>query len=96
MVYVQEKAKKINVMCAAIAAFVFDFENKLRDEINQELIDEKNRNGVIDEDRQKLLLRIKGDAIIIAEDLRVQAFDRARKMVTEGIQDDKNQKQRQK
>jgi hypothetical protein len=94
MVYVRDKGKKIKEMSAAIVAFVLVLEEKLRDKINQELLDEENRDGVIGEDCQGLLSGIKGDAGRIAEDIRVQAFDLARKMVIEGIQDDEKPKKK--
>jgi hypothetical protein len=92
MLYVRDKGKKIKEMSAGIVAFVLVLEEHLRDQINQELLDEENRDGVIDEDRQELLSGIRRDAGRIAEDIRVQAFDLARKMVIEGIQDDEKLK----
>lgn len=92
MLYVRDKGKKIKEMSAGIVAFVLVLEENLRDQINQELLDEENRDGVIDEDRQELLSGIRRDAGRIAEDIRVQAFDLARKMVIEGIQDDEKLK----
>jgi hypothetical protein len=96
MIYVQDKGKKIKEMSSGIVAFVLDLEGKLRDQINQELIDEENRDGVIGRDHQELLSGIKRDARRIAEDIRVQAFDHARKMVIDGIQDEEEAKLKKK
>jgi len=96
MVYLQSKGKKIKEMSSEIVTFVSDLEEKLRDQINQELIDEGNRDGVIGEGYQELLSGIRRDARRIAEDIRVQAFDHARKMVIEGIQDEEKPKSRKK
>jgi hypothetical protein len=96
MVYLRDKGKKIKEMSAGIVAFVLILEDKLRDQINQELLDEENRDGVIGEDHQELLSGIRRDAGRIAEDIRVQAFDLARKMVLEGIQDDEKLKSKKK
>lgn len=92
MIYFRDKGKKIKEMSAGIAAFVLVLEEKLRDQINQELLDEGNRDSVIGEDHQKYLSGIRRDSRRIAEDIRVQAFDLARKMVIEGIQDDEKPK----
>ena len=92
MVYLRDKGKKIKEMSAGIVAFVLALEEKLRDQINQELLDEENRGSVIGEDHQELLSGIKRDARRIAEDIRVQAFDLARKMAIDGIQDDEKPK----
>jgi hypothetical protein len=96
MVYLRDKGKKIKEMSAGIVAFVLVLEEKLRDQINQELVDEDNRDGVIGEDHQEFLSGIRRDAGRIAEDIRVQAFDLARKMVIEGIQDDEKLKSKKK
>ena len=92
MVYLRDKAKKVKEMSAGIVAFVLVLEEELREQINRELLDEKNREGVIGEDHQELLSGIRRDSRRIAEDIRVQAFDLARKMVIEGIQDDEKPK----
>ena len=92
MIYFRDKGKKIKEMSAGIVAFVVALEEKLRDQINQELLDEENRDVIIDEDRPELLSGIKRDSRRIAEDIRVQAFDLARKMVIEGVQDDEKPK----
>jgi hypothetical protein len=96
MIYLRDKAKKVNEMSAGIVAFVLVLEEKLRDQINQELLDEENREGVIGEDHQELLSGIRRDARRIAEDIRVHAFDHARKMVIEGIQDEEKPKSKRK
>jgi hypothetical protein len=96
MVYLRDKAKKIKEMSEGIVAFVLVLEETLRDQINQELLDEENRDGVIGEDHQELLSGIRRDAGRIAEDIRVQAFDLARKMVLEGIQEDEKLKSKKK
>ena len=96
MIYLRDKAKKIKEMSEGIVAFVLVLEETLRDQINQELLDEENRNGVIGEDHQESLLGIRRDARRIADDIRVQAFDLARKMVTEGVQDDEKPKSKRK
>lgn len=85
MLYLRDKGKKIKEMSEGIAEFVLVLEEKLRDRIDQELLDEETRDGVIREDQQELLLSIRRDARRIAEDIRVQAFDLARKMVIEGV-----------
>ena len=92
MVYLRDKGKKIKEMSAGIVAFVLILEDKLRGQINQELLDEENRDGVIGEDHQERLSGISRDSRRIAEDIRVQAFDLARKMVIEGVQDDEKPK----
>jgi hypothetical protein len=94
MVYLRDKGKKIKEMSAGIVAFVLVLEEKLREQISQELLDEENQNGVIGEDHQELLSGIRRDARRIAEDIRVQAFDLARKMAIEGIQDDEKSKKK--
>ena len=94
MVYVRDKAKKVKEMSAGIVAFVLVLEENLREQINQELLDERNREGIIGEDHQELLAGIRRDARRIAEDVRVQAFDLARKMAIEGIQDDEKTKKK--
>jgi hypothetical protein len=94
MVYLRDKGKKIKEMSAGIVAFVLVLEERLREQINQELLDEENQNGVIGEDHQELLSGIRRDARRIAEDIRVQAFDLARKMAIEGIQDDEKTKKK--
>jgi hypothetical protein len=96
MVYLRDKGKKIKEMSVGIVAFVLVLEEKLREQINQEFLDEENLDGVIGEDHQELLSGIRRDAIRIAEDIRVQAFDLARKMVIEGIQDDEEPKSKKK
>ena len=96
MVYLRDKAKKVKEMSAGIVAFVLVLEEKLREQINQELLDEGNREGVIGENHQELLSGIRRDARRIAEDIRVQAFDLARKMAIEGIQDDEKSKSKKK
>ena len=96
MVYLRDKGKKIKEMSLGIVAFVLVLEEKLRDQINQELLDEENLDGVIGEDHQELLSGIRRDAIRIAEDIRIQAFDLARKMVIEGVQDDEKPKSKRK
>jgi hypothetical protein len=96
MVYFRDKGKKIKEMSTGIVAFVSVLEDKLRDEINQELLDEENRNGFSGKDQQELLSSIRRDSTRIAEDIRVQAFDLARKMVIEGIQDDEKIKLKKK
>ena len=96
MVYLRDKGKKIKEMSVGIVAFVLVLEEKLREQINQEFLDEENLDGVIGEDHQELLSGIRRDAIRIAEDIRVQAFDLARKMVLEGIQDDEKLKSKKK
>jgi hypothetical protein len=94
MVYVRDKAKRVKEMSAGIVAFVLVLEEKLREQINQELLDERNREGIIGEDHQELLAGIRRDARRIAEDVRVQAFDLARKTAIEGIQDDEKTKKK--
>ena len=94
MVYLRDKAKKVKEMSAGIVAFVLVLEEQLRDQINQELLDEENQDGVIGEDHQELLSGIRRDSRRIAEDIRVQAFDLARKMVIDGIQDDEKPKKK--
>ena len=94
MVYLRDKGKRIKEMSAEIVAFVLVLEEKLRDQINQELLDEENQGRVIGEDNQELLSGIKRDARRIAEDIRVQAFDLARKMAIDGIQDDEKSKKK--
>ena len=94
MVYLRDKAKKVKEMSAGIVAFVLVLEEELREQINRELLDEKNQEGVIGEDHQELLSGIRRDARRIAEDIRVQAFDLARKMAIEGIQDDEKSKKK--
>jgi hypothetical protein len=94
MIYLRDKGKKIKEMSAGIVAFVLVLEEKLREQINQELLDEENQNGVLGEDREELLSGIRRDARRIAEDIRVQAFDLARKMAIEGIQDDEKSKKK--
>jgi len=96
MVYLRDKGKKIKEMSVGIVAFVLVLEEKLRDQINQELLDEENLDGVIGKDHQELLSGIRRDARRIAEDIRVHAFDLARKMVIEGIQDDEKPKSKRK
>ncbi len=96
MIFLRDKGKKIKEMSAGIVAFVLVLEERLRDQINQELLDEENQGRVIGEDNQELLSGIKRDARRIAEDIRVQAFDLARKMVIEGIQDDEKPKSKKK
>jgi hypothetical protein len=94
MIYLRDKGKKIKEMSAGIVAFVLVLEEKLREQINEELLDEENQNGVIGEDHEELLSGIRRDARRIAEDIRVQAFDLARKMAIEGIQDDEKLKKK--
>jgi hypothetical protein len=94
MIYLRDKGKKIKEMSAGIVDFVVVLEDNLRDQINQELLDEENLNGFIGQDHQQLLSGIKRDARRIAEDIRVQAFDLARKMVIDGIQDDEKPKKK--
>lgn len=96
MVYLRDKGKRIKEMSVEIVAFVLVLEEKLREQINQEFLDEENFDGVIGEDHQELLSGIRRDAIRIAEDIRVQAFDLARKMVIEGIQDEEEPKSKKK
>jgi hypothetical protein len=96
MIYLRDKAKKVKEMSAGIVAFVLVLEEKLREQINQELLDEENREGVIAENHQELLSGIRRDARRIAEDIRVQAFDLARKMAIEGIQDDEESRSKKK
>ncbi len=96
MVYLRDNGKRIKEMSAGIVAFVLVLEEKLKEQINQELLDEENRDGVIGEDHQELLSGIRRDARRIAEDIRVQAFDLARKMAIEGIQDDEKPKSKKK
>jgi hypothetical protein len=84
MIYVRDKAKKIKEMSNGIISFVSDLEQKLRDQINQELLDEQANEGIVGRDFEILVPAIKRDSIRIAEDIRVQAFDLARKMVIEG------------
>ena len=96
MVYLRDKAKKVKEMSAGIVAFVLVLEEELREQINRELLDEKNQEGVIGEDHQELLAGIRRDARRIAEDVRVQAFDLARKTAIEGIQDDEKTKLKKK
>lgn len=96
MLYLRDKATKIKDMSAGIAEFVVALEDKLRYQINQELLDEANSDGVIREDRPEILLSIKRDSRRIAEDIRVQAFDLARKMVIEGFVGDDTPKSKKK
>jgi len=84
MIYFRDKGQKIREMSAGIVSFVSDLEGKLRDQINQELLDEQIQEGIVGQDYEMVLPAIKRDAIRIAEDIRVQAFDLARKMVIEG------------
>jgi hypothetical protein len=96
MLYLRDKGKKIEEMSEGIAEFVLVLEGQLRDRIGQELLDEENRDGGIREDHQELLLSIARDARRIAEDIRVQAFDRARQMVIDGIRGDEKAKPKRK
>ena len=59
MVYLPDKGKRIKEMSAGIVAFVLVLEEKLREQINQELLDGENRDGVIGEDHQELLSGIR-------------------------------------
>ena len=94
MVYFRDKGKKIKEMSAGIVTFVLVLEEQLREQISQELLDEENRVGFVGEDHQELLSGIRRDARRIAEDIRVQAFDHARKMAIEGVQDDEKSKKK--
>jgi hypothetical protein len=94
MIYLRDKGKKIKEMSAGIVAFVLVLEEKLREQIDEELLDEEYQNGVLGEDREELLSAIRRDARRIAEDIRVQAFDLARKMAIDGIQDDEKLKKK--
>jgi hypothetical protein len=86
MIYFRDKGKKIKEMSTGIINFVSELEEKLRDQINQELLDEQIKEGVVGRDFENLVPAIKRDSTRIAEDIRVQAFDLARKMVIEGAQ----------
>ena len=87
MIYFREKTKEIKEMSAHIVEFVSDLEEKLRENVSHELLDEEAREGITGAEYEKRLPGIRRDARRIAEDIRVQAFDLARKMVIEGVQD---------
>ncbi|HEX2966574.1 MAG TPA: hypothetical protein VHO84_12360 [Syntrophorhabdaceae bacterium] len=85
MIYFRDKGKKVKEMSAGIVVFVTELENRLREQINQVLLEEQVQQGIVGEEYERLLPAIKRDSIRIAEDIRVQAFDLARKMVIEGV-----------